>query len=96
MRPAIRCCELTDWKNPVNLAILAAVDSENGDFAEAIKWQGKAVDLLAENDPDRDEYRKELKRYQAGKPAHRLGFFGEVGLSIRGLFAKNSVTKAPD
>ena len=86
--PATRACELTGWKKATCLVTLAAVDSDNGDFDGAVKWQQKAIDLLAADDPERHEYQKVLKRYQAGKPYHRLGLLGELGLSIQGLFAE--------
>ena len=41
---AVLSCELTGWKKPSNLAALAAVDSEVGDFDGAAKWQQKAID----------------------------------------------------
>ena len=92
LAPAVRACELCQWKKPSMLFTLAAVDSENGDFDEAVKWQRKAIDLLAAKDPERAEYHRMLKRYQARKPGHHLGLFGEIGLSLLGLFAKNGET----
>jgi tetratricopeptide (TPR) repeat protein len=89
MNLATRSCELTEWKRPSSLATLAAVDSENGDFDGAVRWQRKAIDLLVANDPKQEEYNRLLKRFQARKPSRRLGLFEEIGLSIHGAFAKN-------
>ncbi len=90
---ATRSCELSQWKKTLNLVTLAAVDSEIGDFEGAAKWQQKAIDSLEPNDPDRPEYQKDLKRYQARKPYHRLGLFEEIGLSFHGVFARNSASE---
>lgn len=44
---ASRACEMTDWNDPDMLGTLAAAYAETGDFADAIKWQQKAVDLTS-------------------------------------------------
>jgi len=41
---AQHACELTLWKNPLALSVLAAAYAENHDFADAIKWQQESMD----------------------------------------------------
>ena len=48
---ATKACELTDWNEPHSLATLAAACSEAADFEGAVKWQQKAIDLLARQEP---------------------------------------------
>jgi tetratricopeptide (TPR) repeat protein len=76
---ATRACELASFKNARFLSTLAMAYSEAGDFPAAVKWQESAIALLAANDPDRREYSKLLKRYQSGKPYHRIGLFESLG-----------------
>jgi tetratricopeptide (TPR) repeat protein len=64
---AIEACELTRWKEAYCLETLAAAHAETGDFASAVKWQTKAIELEA--DPkEKDEYRARLKLFQDKKP----------------------------
>jgi tetratricopeptide (TPR) repeat protein len=64
---AIEACELTRWKQAYCIETLAAAYAEVGDFASAVKWQTKAVELEA--DPaEKEEYRGHLKLYQQKKP----------------------------
>jgi tetratricopeptide (TPR) repeat protein len=79
---ATRACELTGWTEPPSLTTLAAACSEAGDFDGAVKWQQKAVDLLADNSPEKREYRRALDRYKAKKPYRRRGLLEEMGVSI--------------
>ena len=44
---ATRACVMTSWNDPDMLGTLAAAYAETGDFADAIKWQQKAVDLTS-------------------------------------------------
>jgi len=46
---------------------LAAAHAEVGNFAEAVKWQTKAVEL-AQKGPDRAERKSQLELYRSGKP----------------------------
>jgi tetratricopeptide (TPR) repeat protein len=85
---AARACELTKFKNHRYLSTLAIAYSETGDFATAVKWQGTALNMLAANDPERRDYGKLLKRYQAGKPYHRLGLLESLGLKSPTVAAK--------
>jgi tetratricopeptide (TPR) repeat protein len=69
---AIEACELTRWKQAYCIETLAAAYAEVGDFAAAVKWQTKAVELEA--DPaEKDEYRGHLKLYQDKKPFRDSG-----------------------
>jgi tetratricopeptide (TPR) repeat protein len=66
---AIEACELTRWKEAYCLETLAAGYAETGDFAAAVKWQTKAIEL--ETDPkEKEEYRARLKLFQEKKPYH--------------------------
>ena len=51
------------------LDTLAAAFAELGDFASAVKWQSKAIELLAD-DKTKDDYRTRLKLYERKKPYH--------------------------
>jgi len=86
---ATRACELVNFKNPRYLSTLAIAYSERGDFADAVKWQGRAIDMLAANDPDRREYGKLLKRYQSGKPYRRLGLLESLRLKSPAVAAQS-------
>ena len=66
---ATRACELTDWKDADSLNTLAAACAKAGDFDTAIKWQEKALGLVAKDDePKRKGFEARLKLYQAKKP----------------------------
>jgi tetratricopeptide (TPR) repeat protein len=92
---AKRACELANFQEPRYLSTLAIAYSETGDFAEAVKWQQKALDVLPANDPERREYTKLLKRYQSKKPYHRLGLLEEIGLKSPAIAAKSGA-RNPD
>jgi tetratricopeptide (TPR) repeat protein len=66
---AIEACEITRWKEAYCLETLAAAYAESGDFASAVKWQTKAIEL--ETDPkEKEEYRARIKLFQEKKPFH--------------------------
>jgi tetratricopeptide (TPR) repeat protein len=68
---ATRACELTDWKGAEDLDALAAAYAETGDFEAAVKWQEKALELLAKDDVQaRKGYSARLALYQARKAYH--------------------------
>jgi tetratricopeptide (TPR) repeat protein len=64
---ATRACELTAWKNADDVDTLAAACAQAGDFAAAVKWQDKALELYTDEDA-RQEGRARLVLYQANKP----------------------------
>jgi tetratricopeptide (TPR) repeat protein len=66
---ATKACELTEWKNPPYLDTLAAAHAEALNFAEAAKWQAKAIELLSD-EKEKEDYRTRLKLYQDKKPYH--------------------------
>jgi len=81
---ATRACELTAANNASFLDTLAAACAEAGDFHAAIKWQQKAVGLLATKDPLRPEIESRLLLYQANKQFHEKSrFAGTDGRSAR-------------
>ncbi len=62
-------CELTAWKDADYLDTLAAAWAKAGDFDEAIKWQEKALGMLAKNDDqNRKDFQARLTLYRAKKP----------------------------
>jgi serine/threonine-protein kinase len=66
LRDATRACELTEYAAPGYLDTLAAAHAELGRFEDAIRWQEKAVKMVA---PDqRPEYEARLELYRAEKP----------------------------
>ena len=69
---AIEACELTRWKEAYCLETLAAAYAETGDFASAVKWQTKAIELEADA-KEKDEYQARLKLYQEKKPFREKG-----------------------
>jgi tetratricopeptide (TPR) repeat protein len=63
---AKKACELTEWKDPEALDTLAAANAEAGDFAKAIEWQRKAIELADED--DKADLQARLALYQDNKP----------------------------
>jgi tetratricopeptide (TPR) repeat protein len=65
---ATRACELSQWQDADHLGALAAAHAECGNFAEAVKWQKKAIKVGFDNDEAREAGRKQLRLYEQGKP----------------------------
>ena len=63
---ARRACELTRWKNPWALDILAAACAEAGRFEQAVEYATKAISLAGKTQAEL--YRRRLTLYQNGKP----------------------------
>jgi tetratricopeptide (TPR) repeat protein len=62
---AMKACELSKWKNHGFLDTLAAAYAETGDFAEAVKWQEKAIELAPED--EKENCRSRLDLYKSGE-----------------------------
>ncbi|MDZ7616677.1 MAG: tetratricopeptide repeat protein, partial [Patescibacteria group bacterium] len=66
VQDATEVCKLSDWKTAASLDTLAVAYAEAGQFDEAVKWQKKAIELVA---PDRlERYRARLKLYEKKTP----------------------------
>jgi serine/threonine-protein kinase len=63
---ATRALEMTDWKHPEWLAVLAAAHAEAGDFEEAVRWQRQCLDQSPAKEKAR--LQETLEQYQAGQP----------------------------
>ena len=63
---AKRACELTNYESIGDLSSLAAALAADGKFDEAVGWQEKVVQLVA--DPYKEFAGKNLKRYQNERP----------------------------
>ncbi len=65
----LKACEATDYKAPHILSTLAAAYAETGDFENARKWAGKAVELGHEEKHEQvDQLQLELDSYLQDKP----------------------------
>jgi WD40 repeat protein/lipoprotein NlpI/tRNA A-37 threonylcarbamoyl transferase component Bud32 len=63
---ATKACELTNWRNASYIDTLAAAYAETSEFAKAIEWQSKAIEIGL--DGRNDELRAHLELYQSGQP----------------------------
>lgn len=62
---------MTGWKEANDLDTLAAACAEAANFDAAVKWQEKAIGLLAKNDElSRKRFGDRLKLYRERKPYH--------------------------
>src|SRR5262249_384513 len=66
-----RACELSQWKNPDALNILAAAYAEAGDFASAIRWEKTALQDSVFNARMGTEAQARLQLYEAGQAYHQ-------------------------
>jgi tetratricopeptide (TPR) repeat protein len=66
MERAERVCRLDGYHYFPFLTTLAAAHAETGDYAGAVQWQSKAMELAPQD--ERDELQSRLALYRAGKP----------------------------
>ena len=66
---AKKACDETEYKQAHILSTLAAGYAEMGDFATAVEWSKKALDLGDEM--QKADLAKELESYEASKPCAR-------------------------
>jgi tetratricopeptide (TPR) repeat protein len=67
---ARRACELTDWKNPLPISVLAGAYAETHDFDDAINWQEKSIDMQTDDGTLDPTAQIRLDLYQHHKPYH--------------------------
>jgi tetratricopeptide (TPR) repeat protein len=65
---ASRACQLDKWKDADQIDTLAAAHAEAGNFAEAERYQLKALSLLSEDEALRPKFQARLKLYRAKQP----------------------------
>ena len=67
VKSATRACELSGWKHPTPLEILAAAHAEAGQFDKAVQYQTKALELTTDVQA-KAKASKRLELYKARKP----------------------------
>lgn len=69
---ARKACDLTQWNDPLPLSVLAAAYAENHDFASAIQWQQRSIQLDLGLGPEGDRLAlaggKKLAGYEHQQP----------------------------
>jgi tetratricopeptide (TPR) repeat protein len=68
VKDATKGCELSGWKEPYSIDILAAAYAEAGDFASAVKWQKKAIEFGIPHEEELMIARRRLALFESGKP----------------------------
>ena len=68
---ATRACTLENWKAADGIDTLAAAYAEIGNFAEAERYQQKAMALLSEDEALRPKFRERLAQYRAKQPVRQ-------------------------
>jgi tetratricopeptide (TPR) repeat protein len=68
---ATLACTLDKWKDADEIDTLAAAYAEIGNFAEAERYQQKAMALLSENEALRPKFRARLEQYRAKQPVRQ-------------------------
>jgi tetratricopeptide (TPR) repeat protein len=65
---ARRACDLTGWKNPLTLSVLAGAYAETHDFAEAVNWQEKSMEIEMDSGTLEPTAQKKLDLYEHHRP----------------------------
>jgi tetratricopeptide (TPR) repeat protein len=68
---ATRACTLDKWQDADEIDTLAAAYAESGNFAEAERYQQKAMAFLSENEALRPRFRARLEQYRARQPTRQ-------------------------
>jgi tetratricopeptide (TPR) repeat protein len=68
---ASRACQLDKWKDADQIDTLAAAHAETGNFAEAERYQQKALSLLSADEALRPKFQARLKQYRAKQPVRQ-------------------------
>jgi len=65
---ARRACDLTVWKNPLTLSVLAGAYAETRDFADAVNWQEKSMDMEMDSGTLEPTAQTKLDLYEHHRP----------------------------
>ncbi len=68
---ATLACTLDKWKDADEIDTLAAAYAEMGNFAEAERYQQKAMALLSEDEALRPKFQARLEQYRAKQPVRQ-------------------------
>jgi tetratricopeptide (TPR) repeat protein len=68
---AMLACTLDKWKDADEIDTLAAAYAEVGNFAEAERYQQKAMALLSKDEALRPKFRARLEQYRAKQPVRQ-------------------------
>jgi tetratricopeptide (TPR) repeat protein len=68
---ASRACQADKWKDADQIDTLAAAYAEAGNFAEAERYQLKALSLLSADEALRPKFQARLKQYRAKQPVRQ-------------------------
>jgi tetratricopeptide (TPR) repeat protein len=77
VKDARRACELTGWKDGEMLRALAAGYSAAGHYADAIKWQKRALEDAKYVTTAGSRLRSNMRRYEAKKPYRLAAVYAE-------------------